>query len=130
MIQSSALVFTSFSGHGRKMIAFPKGYNVKDHLSISFVITNSETLPSGWSQKAKFSLTVVNQIDNRFSRTREMKHEFNASADGYGTSSFISHKELYDITKGYLVEDTCIIKTELTIYGDAFVEEPKENSIE
>ena len=36
--------------------------------------------------------------------------------------SFISHKELHDPKKGYLVDDTCIIEADVTIYGDDFVE--------
>lgn len=45
---------------------FPKGNNV-DHLSLYLDFADSPTLPDGGSVYAQFSLTIVNQIHNRYS---------------------------------------------------------------
>lgn len=51
---------------GRRILIFPKGNNV-EHLSIYLDVADSATLPYGWSRYAQFSLTVINQIHNKFS---------------------------------------------------------------
>lgn len=48
------------------MLIFPKGNNV-DHLSMYLDVADSATLPYGWSRYAQFSLSVVNQIHNKYS---------------------------------------------------------------
>jgi hypothetical protein len=45
---------------------FPKGNNV-DYLSMYLEVADSASLPYGWSIYAQFSLTVVNQIMNKYS---------------------------------------------------------------
>lgn len=50
----------------RRILIFPKGNNV-DHLSIYLDVADSATLPYGWSRYAQFSLTVINQMHNKFS---------------------------------------------------------------
>lgn len=47
------------------MLIFPKGNNV-DYLSMYLDVADSSTLPYGWSRFAQFSLTVVNQVLNKF----------------------------------------------------------------
>lgn len=51
---------------GRRVLIFPKGNNV-DHLSMYLDVADSATLPYGWSRYAQFSLSVVNQIHNKYS---------------------------------------------------------------
>lgn len=70
--------------------AYPKGSNVDGHFSIYLRIVESETFPSGWSQNSKFSFTVIDQIDNKSSLTKDREHEFNAEFEGSGFCSFIS----------------------------------------
>ncbi|KAF3956743.1 hypothetical protein CMV_018165 [Castanea mollissima] len=43
-----------------RILVFPKGNNV-DHSSMYLDVTDSSTLPYGWSRYAQFSLAVVNQ---------------------------------------------------------------------
>ena len=50
----------------RRILIFPKGNNV-DHLSMYLDVADSAILPYGWSRYAQFSLTVVNQIHNKYS---------------------------------------------------------------
>ncbi|GLU03185.1 hypothetical protein SLE2022_204000 [Rubroshorea leprosula] len=79
------------------------------------------TLPSGWCQNARWSLTVVSQIDKKLSITTASEGKFNAERY-YGCFLYIPHKELRDPGKGYLVEDTCIIEADVTVFGDVAFE--------
>lgn len=49
----------------RRVLIFPKGNNV-DHLSMYLDVADSTTLPYGWSRYSQFSLSVVNQVHNKF----------------------------------------------------------------
>lgn len=51
---------------GRRILVFPKGNNV-DHLSMYLDVADSTNLPYGWSRYAQFSLSVINQIHNKYS---------------------------------------------------------------
>ncbi|KAJ1435770.1 TRAF-like [Sesbania bispinosa] len=48
-------------GYKWRILLFPKGNDV-DYLSMYLDVTDSETMPHGWSRPAQFSLAVVNQI--------------------------------------------------------------------
>ncbi|XP_075665142.1 ubiquitin C-terminal hydrolase 12-like [Castanea sativa] len=50
-----------------RILVFPKGNNV-DHLSMYLDVTDSSTLPYGWSRYAQFSLAVVNQVHSKLVR--------------------------------------------------------------
>ncbi|KAI6673920.1 hypothetical protein NL676_001826, partial [Syzygium grande] len=45
------------------IVLYPKGNNT-DHLSLYLEIPDSATLPDGWTRKVKFSLSVIDQINN------------------------------------------------------------------
>jgi hypothetical protein len=51
---------------GRRILVFPKGNNV-DHLSMYLDVADSTNLPYGWSRYAQFSLTVINQLHQKYS---------------------------------------------------------------
>ena len=55
----------------RRVLIFPKGNNV-DHLSMYLDVADSPTLPYGWSRYAQFSLSVINQIHNKFTARKGM----------------------------------------------------------
>ncbi|GLT68526.1 hypothetical protein SLA2020_407470 [Shorea laevis] len=89
-----------------------------DHLSIYLLAADSLTLPSGWSRNTKFSLIVVDQIDFESSvRKGTRACKFDAQTIIRGFSRFISLEELHDLEKGYLVEDTCIIEADVTMFS-------------
>ncbi|KAG6765024.1 hypothetical protein POTOM_029038 [Populus tomentosa] len=53
-------------GYKWRILIFPKGNNV-DHLSMYLDVADSATLPYGWSRYAQFSLTVINQLHQKYS---------------------------------------------------------------
>ncbi|XP_050226572.1 ubiquitin C-terminal hydrolase 13-like [Mercurialis annua] len=60
-----------------RVLIFPKGNNVFDNLSIYLAIADPMNLPHGWSRDADFSLSVINQFNNRLTVIKDVKHVFN-----------------------------------------------------
>ncbi|XP_042461162.1 ubiquitin C-terminal hydrolase 12-like isoform X1 [Zingiber officinale] len=101
-------------GYKWRVLIFPKGNNV-DHLSLYLDVADSATLPYGWSRYAQFSLAVVNQIHGKYTIRKDTQHQFNGRESDWGFTSFMSLSELYDPSRGYLVNDTFVIEAEVTV---------------
>ncbi|KAI3696827.1 hypothetical protein L6452_29403 [Arctium lappa] len=101
-------------GYKWRVLVFPKGNNV-EHLSMYLDVADSTTLPYGWSRYAQFSLAVVNQIHNKFTIRKDTQHQFHERESDWGFTSFMPLGELYDPSKGYLVNDTCIIEADVAV---------------
>ncbi|KAL9336413.1 hypothetical protein Peur_070901 [Populus x canadensis] len=97
-----------------RVLIFPKGNNV-DHLSMYLDVADSTALPYGWSRYAQFSLAVVNQIHNKYSIRKDTQHQFNGRESDWGFTSFMPLSELYDPSRGYLVNDTVVIEAEVAV---------------
>ncbi|KAL0460854.1 UNVERIFIED_CONTAM: Ubiquitin carboxyl-terminal hydrolase 12 [Sesamum latifolium] len=98
-----------------RILIFPKGNNA-DYLSMYLDVGDSATLPYGWSRYAHFSLAVVNQVHSKYSVRKETQHQFNARENDWGFTSFMPLGELYDPSRGYLVNDTCVVEAEIAVY--------------
>ncbi|KAG2683208.1 hypothetical protein I3760_10G021700 [Carya illinoinensis] len=97
-----------------RILIFPKGNNV-DHLSMYLDVADSAALPYGWSRYAQFSLAVVNQVHSKYSMRKETQHQFTARESDWGFTSFMPLSDLYDPTRGYLVNDTCVVEAEVAV---------------
>ncbi|KAJ6846627.1 ubiquitin carboxyl-terminal hydrolase 12-like [Iris pallida] len=106
-------VFT-VGGYKWRVLIFPKGNNV-DHLSMYLDVADSGSLPYGWSRYAQFSLSVVNQIYSKFTIRKETQHQFNVRESDWGFTSFMPLCDLYDRSRGYIVNDTCIVEAEVAV---------------
>lgn len=101
-------------GYKWRILIFPKGNNV-DFLSMYLDVADSAALPYGWSRYAQFNLTVINQIDNKYSVKKDTQHQFNQRESDWGFTSFMPLGELYDPSKGYLVNDTVVIEADVAV---------------
>lgn len=101
-------------GYKWRILIFPKGNNV-DYLSMYLDVADSPTLPYGWSRYAAFSLSVVNQAHHKYTIRKETQHQFNARESDWGFTSFMPLSELYDLSRGYLVNDTVVIEAEVAV---------------
>ncbi|KAF7064228.1 hypothetical protein CFC21_070603, partial [Triticum aestivum] len=97
-----------------RVLIFPKGNNV-DHLSMYLDVADSGNLPYGWSRYAQFSLAVVNQIHQKYTARKDTQHQFNARESDWGFTSFMPLSELYDPSRGYLVNDTVVVEAEVAV---------------
>ncbi|XP_041999988.1 ubiquitin C-terminal hydrolase 12-like isoform X1 [Salvia splendens] len=101
-------------GYKWRILTFPKGNNV-DNLSMYLDVADSSALPYGWSRYAQFSLSVINQINSKFTIRKDTQHQFNSRESDWGFTSFMPLSELYDPGRGYLVNDTCIIEADVAV---------------
>ncbi|CAI9765932.1 unnamed protein product [Fraxinus pennsylvanica] len=106
-------VFT-VGGYKWRVLIFPKGNNV-DSLSMYLDVADSATLPYGWNRYAQFSLAVVNQIHSKYTMKKDTQHQFSQRESDWGFTSFMPLGELYDPSKGYLVNDTCVIEADVAV---------------
>ncbi|CAH9124013.1 unnamed protein product [Cuscuta epithymum] len=101
-----------------RLCLYPKG-NPRDHLSLFLRVVDTSSLPDGWSVTPKFSLALINQIhtNKTIKKDTEGKYDALCTTDGY--SSFISLSKLHNKSEGYLVDDICLIETEVSVLDDA-----------
>ncbi|PQP95105.1 hypothetical protein Pyn_05949 [Prunus yedoensis var. nudiflora] len=98
-----------------RILMYPRGNNV-DYLSVYLDVTGSSTLPLGWARHARFSLTIVNQLQSSKSLTKDTEHVFNKRDSNSGFTSLIPLSEFCDHSKGYVVNDTCIIEAKVAVH--------------
>ncbi|XVF82670.1 hypothetical protein PTKIN_Ptkin16aG0067100 [Pterospermum kingtungense] len=101
-------------GYKWRILIFPKGNNV-DHLSMYLDVADAATLPYGWSRYAQFNLAVCNQMHSKYTVRKETQHQFNARESDWGFTSFMPLGELYDPSRGFLVNDTCIVEADVAV---------------
>uniref|UniRef100_A0A0D9XZE9 ubiquitinyl hydrolase 1 n=1 Tax=Leersia perrieri TaxID=77586 RepID=A0A0D9XZE9_9ORYZ len=99
---------------GGRVLIFPKGNNV-DHFSMYLDVADSANLPYGWNRYAQFSLAVVNQIHQKYTIRKDTQHQFNARESDWGFTSFMPLGDLYDPSRGYLVNDTVVVEAEVAV---------------
>ncbi|KAI3902886.1 hypothetical protein MKX01_040113 [Papaver californicum] len=72
-------------------------------------VTNAHSFPYGWSKRAKFSLSIVDQIDNNKTvKKGSTIHQFTEQQSDCGATMFMPLRQLHNPARGYLVDDTCI----------------------
>ncbi|KAI4300629.1 hypothetical protein L6164_033983 [Bauhinia variegata] len=105
-------------GYPWRLLLFPKGNNV-DYLSIYLDVADSSKLPSGWERGARFKVALINQVKSDYVVGKETRHQFNARESDWGFTSFISLRDFSDPSRGYLLNDTCIIQVEISVLDSA-----------
>ncbi|XP_050138114.1 MATH domain and coiled-coil domain-containing protein At3g58250-like [Malus sylvestris] len=98
-----------------QILLYPRGNNV-DFLSVYLVVAESSKLPPGWSRHAAFSLTLVNQLHPSNSKTLDTEHLFNKRGSDWGFTSLIPLNDFCNPSKGYLVDDMCIIRAKVAVH--------------
>lgn len=101
-------------GYKWRVLIFPKGNNV-DCLSMYLDVAESVSLPYGWCRYAQFSLAVVNQLNPKYTVKKETQHQFNQRESDWGFTSFMHLNEIYDPSKGYLVNDSIVIEADVVV---------------
>ncbi|XP_060963248.1 MATH domain and coiled-coil domain-containing protein At3g58380-like isoform X2 [Cannabis sativa] len=108
-----------------RILVFPEGNNV-DYLSVYLDVADPVTVPHECCRNALFSLSVINQIHSEHTITKAIEHEFKAGEKDCGFTSFVPLIDLYDSSKGYLVNDICIVKAEVTLKKKQDVKKKQE----
>ncbi|XP_059665800.1 MATH domain and coiled-coil domain-containing protein At3g58270-like [Cornus florida] len=99
-------------GYKWRVLIYPKGNKNSDHFAIYLDVADSETLPYGWTKHIKFSVSVINHIDNKTTVKKDAQHQFHAQESDWGFTSFLPLSELSDPSRGYIVNDTCVVEVD------------------
>ncbi|KAI3831957.1 hypothetical protein MKX03_036594 [Papaver bracteatum] len=100
----------SVGHHKWKARIYPKGIGkVYDHLSLYLYPVNLKK-----SMKTEFHMAVTSQTHPSNTVRRETMYEFGKSGFGYGWPNFIRLNAFHDPSKGYLVDETCVIEVKVT----------------
>ncbi|XP_047307163.1 ubiquitin C-terminal hydrolase 12-like isoform X2 [Impatiens glandulifera] len=119
----------NIGGYKWRVLIFPKGNNV-DQLSMYLDVADFANLPYGWNRYAQFSLAVINQIHNKFTIKKDTQHQFNARESDWGFTSFMPLSDLYDPSRGYLVNDSILIEADVAVrkVADYFSHDSKKET--
>ncbi|KAI9082137.1 hypothetical protein K1719_035877 [Acacia pycnantha] len=83
-------------------------------LAIYLEAAHTLSFPKGWSILTNFSITVVNQVTRKKSRTKDAgPGKFHANCRSRGYTKFMPLSELEDAYSGYVLNDKCIVEVEL-----------------
>lgn len=100
-----------------RMLVFPRGNKVQS-LSVYLDAPEATYTPLHMSPKAAFKLILVNQLDPSRNFVKETQHTFTSHETDWGFTQFYPLDEIFDTRKGFLVDDTIILRVEITIQKD------------
>ncbi|KAF6173477.1 hypothetical protein GIB67_027172 [Kingdonia uniflora] len=86
------------------------------YLSVYLDLVDSETISPVEKVFAEFKLRLRDQISDKHLEIIET-HWFIGANDSWGYPGFIKLENFNDKTKGYLVNDVCILEAEVTVRG-------------
>ncbi|KAE9585326.1 hypothetical protein Lal_00018211 [Lupinus albus] len=103
-------------GYRWKIVLYPIGENGKN---LSLQVKIADSLPAyGWKIFAYFRVALINHFEANNSIAKETQQKFNGGNKSWNSPSFIPLKEFQDPSKGYLVNDTCIIEAQIATSKD------------
>ncbi|GJP56486.1 hypothetical protein CLOM_g15553 [Closterium sp. NIES-68] len=115
-------------GYNWRLLIFPRGNNQAEQLSVYLDVADATTLPPGWTKSAHFVLSLINQYDRKLSVRRDTSHQFSARESDWGFTSFMPLQDLYDPSKGFLVNDTVILEAEVNVRVDYWAYDSKKET--
>ncbi|KAL3641572.1 hypothetical protein CASFOL_012387 [Castilleja foliolosa] len=104
-----------------RLVIYPNGHGtgkddkVADYVSVYLAITNTTALPSNWEVNATFSICLFNHVSGNYVYSQGRARRFHAIKQEWGFMKFISKKDLTDPSKGYLVDDKCVLGAEVFV---------------
>ncbi|CAI9095951.1 OLC1v1031998C1 [Oldenlandia corymbosa var. corymbosa] len=108
-------------GNKWRVTTIPKCNNVntnEDYLSIFLCVADSVNLPLDWSYPALYSLAIVDQIDDDRTVMQCESKRFSRLYSEGGFRYFMTLRELRNPNKGFLVNDTLLVKFKVEADSD------------
>ncbi|PIA36143.1 hypothetical protein AQUCO_03400211v1, partial [Aquilegia coerulea] len=108
-------------GYKWRLCLHPNGNqnkNVKEHLSLYLVISETNSLPQGWSVNVIFRFFLYDQIRDKYLTIEDAKvtgKRFHAMKTAWGFDQFIALKTFNDTSNGYLINDDCVLGAEVYV---------------
>ncbi|XP_059654599.1 uncharacterized protein LOC132301358 [Cornus florida] len=106
------------AGYKWKLSFYPNGNkkkNVKDHISMYLVITDTDKLPCGWEVNANFKFFVFDHILDKYLTIEDVVQvrRFHKMKTAWGLDQFLSPDTLKNTSNGYLVDDCGVFGAEV-----------------
>lgn len=103
-------------GHKWTLLVYPKGNSTFKGKSLSIFLTleDSETLPSGRTMYAEFTLRVRDQLFGKHVEKTANCH-FSNSINDWGHFNFMSLDELHTLAKGFVVNNTLVVEAQIHV---------------
>lgn len=98
-----------------RLLIYPKGDKEADHIALFLNFSDAGHISTDASPKAHFELIVENHLFPCSSQREETDHIFTAAAPSLGWHEFLSLAEAYDHRKGFIFEDTIVIKVRIRV---------------
>ncbi|CAI9094723.1 OLC1v1030510C1 [Oldenlandia corymbosa var. corymbosa] len=105
----------SVAGYNWRLLVFPRGNLPDGFLSMYLAVSDSSSLPYGWSFCAKFTLAVVDQFDEKYSVKSDDSHRFSLRERDWGFPRFMPLRELHGLDEGYIVDDRVVVEAEVVV---------------
>lgn len=107
--------FRTKYGHNFRLLLFPRGNAVDEHLSLYLDVPDARQLPDGWHRKVTFALKVHNQVDGskdvgRFGVT----NTFGSRCVDWGFRELLLLSDLHS-EPGWLVDDVLCVSVTLEV---------------
>jgi|AntAceMinimDraft_5_1070358.scaffolds.fasta_scaffold02625_5 ubiquitin carboxyl-terminal hydrolase 7 len=101
----------------RRLLIFPSGNGAhgNEFLSVYLESADPEARPTGWAISVHGSIAVLSQTDNTLRFDKTMAHTFDAAANDWGFTQFVSLAELNDPAKGFIVDDAVVMHCEVNV---------------
>ncbi|CAA3026197.1 MATH domain and coiled-coil domain-containing At3g58360-like isoform X1 [Olea europaea subsp. europaea] len=112
--------------NARRLSAYPKGQG-DAQLALYLEVPDQGSLPDGWSRTAKYTLSLMNQMNSKMSIKKGEIGHFRKGGSVWGFRSFVPVSKIHDRNSGYLVDGTCVIEAEVSV-TDVFPVSTDESS--
>ncbi|KAL3641571.1 hypothetical protein CASFOL_012386 [Castilleja foliolosa] len=108
------------AGNYMRLVIYPNGHGTgkddkADYVSVYLAITNTNELPSNWEVNATFSICLFNHVSGNYVYSQGRARRFHSINQEWGFMKFISKKDLTDPSKGYLIDDKCVLGAEVFV---------------
>ncbi|KAJ1439471.1 TRAF-like [Sesbania bispinosa] len=108
-------------GYKWRLILYPNGNlhsNGSGYVSLYLAIADTDKLSNGWEVDVHFKLFVFDKKNNNYLTIQDANgavRKFHEMKTEWGFEQLISLETLFDSSKGYLVEDSCVFGAEVFV---------------
>ncbi|XP_042404391.1 uncharacterized protein LOC121994413 [Zingiber officinale] len=103
-------------GYNWRICLYPNLPSFEDFLSVFLIMTNAASLSSKTRVYVDFSFCLLDQHNAKHWKLT-VKHLFSSENRYYGCRNFLSREDVRDPSRGFLLNDTCIIEASVVVLG-------------
>ncbi|KAL7145555.1 hypothetical protein ABFS83_07G092400 [Erythranthe nasuta] len=102
-----------------RLVIYPNGDNNNgkecDYISVKLAMVYTSSMPKNWEVNANFSILLYNWISGDYVSSLGRTRRFQRTQSEWGFSKFISKKNMFDASNGYIMNDNCVFGAEVFV---------------